>query len=164
MNDKLRNMTALYLVEGEKILLLYRIGSRVVGNSYTGTAGGHFEKEELNDPKACVLRELNEETGLTEADITGLTMRYACMRLKNGEIRQNYYFFAERKDRDREITSNEGNLEWVNLSDLENYPMPHTAKVVLRHYVKEGRFTGELYGCLTTEDGAIFTSFREFGD
>ncbi len=164
MNGKLRNMTALYLVEGEQILLLHRIGSRVVGNSYTGTAGGHFEKEELNDPKACVLRELKEETGLTEADITGLTMRYACMRLKNGEIRQNYYFFARLKDKKQELSSNEGELAWVSFSDLETYKMPHTAKVVLRHYVQEGRFTDELYGCLTTEDGAMFTSLREFGD
>ena len=88
MDGRLRNMTAIYLVDGEKILLLYRIGSRVVGNSYTGTAGGHFEKEELNDPRACVLRELREETGLTEEGIIGLTLRYACMRLKNGEIRR----------------------------------------------------------------------------
>ena len=25
--------------------------------------GGHFEENELNDPKACVLRELKEELG-----------------------------------------------------------------------------------------------------
>lgn len=66
---KTRNMTSIYLVKDKKMLLLYRIGSRVIKNSYTGTAGGHFEKEELNDPKACVLRELLEETGLGEKDI-----------------------------------------------------------------------------------------------
>ncbi len=164
MDGKLRNMTALYLVEDERILLLYRMGSRVVGNSYTGTAGGHFEPEELNDPKACVLRELEEETGLTEGDITGLAMRYACMRLKNGEIRQNYYFFASLKDPKRTITSNEGALTWADINDLGGYKMPHTAKVVLEHYAKEGRFTEELYGCLTTAEGAVFTPLREFGD
>ncbi len=164
MDGALRNMTALYLVEGDRILLLHRIGSRVVGNSYTGTAGGHFEKEELNDARACVLRELWEETGLREEDILDMTMRYACMRLKNGEIRQNYYFFAALKDPSRELTSNEGELTWANLSDLGGFKMPHTARVVLEHYAREGRYTDELYGCLTTQDGARFVPLKEFGD
>ena len=81
---KLRNMTSLYLTNGEKILFLYRIGSKVIADSYTGAAGVHFEKEELNDPKACVLRELYEETGLTENDIENLTLRYITLRMKNG--------------------------------------------------------------------------------
>ncbi len=162
MMANLRNMTALYLVRGEELLLLHRMGSRVVGNSYTGTAGGHFEKDELNDPKACVLRELQEETGLTEADIENLTLRYACFRLKNGEIRQNYYFFANLTDPDRTVDSNEGTLSWVGFEDLGHYKMPHTAKYVLQHYLAEGRFTQELYGCSTTEDGAVFTPLHEF--
>ena len=92
MNGKLRNMTGLYLRHGDKLLLLWRIGSKVVPDSYTASAGGHFEKEELNDAKACVLRELYEETGLTEQEIDNLSLRYITLRLKNGEVRQNYYF------------------------------------------------------------------------
>ena len=65
MMGKLRPMTALYLVDGDRILLLYRIGSRIADHSYIGCAGGHFEAEEYNDARACVLRELYEETGLT---------------------------------------------------------------------------------------------------
>ena len=91
---KTRNMTSIYLVKDKKMLLLYRMGSRVIKNSYTGTAGGHFEKEELNDPKACVLRELLEETGLGEKDIGNLALRYVTLRLKGREIRQNYFYFA----------------------------------------------------------------------
>ena len=56
MEGKLRNMTAIYLLRGEKVLLLYRQGGRVVNDVWTGSAGGHFEKDELNDAKACVLR------------------------------------------------------------------------------------------------------------
>ncbi len=65
MGGKLRNMTSLYLRQGNRLLLLYRIGSKAVSDSYIASAGGHFEKEELNDAKACVLRELYEGTGLT---------------------------------------------------------------------------------------------------
>ena len=77
---KLRNMTSLYITGQKGILCLYRIGSRVVSNRYIGSAGGHFEKEELNDPRACVLRELEEELGLTEWDLCDLKLRYIPQR------------------------------------------------------------------------------------
>ena len=64
MAEKLRNMTAVYLFREGKLLMLYRVGSRVVAPSWCGV-GGHFEQAELNDPRACALRELREETGLT---------------------------------------------------------------------------------------------------
>lgn len=60
MDGKLRNMTTIYLFKGDKVLLLYRQGGRVVNNVWTGSAGGHFESFELNDARACVLRELKE--------------------------------------------------------------------------------------------------------
>ena len=91
-------MTSIYLFKGGKVLLLYRQGGRVVNNVWTGSAGGHFEKNELNDAKACVLRELNEELGLQPENIDGLTLRYITLRRTKGEIRQNYYFFAELKE------------------------------------------------------------------
>ena len=91
---KLRNMTGIYLSCGGQMLLLYRQGGRVVSDRWIASAGGHFEKEELNDPKVCVLRELKEELNLTEDDLENLKMRYIGLRCVNGEIRQNYYFFA----------------------------------------------------------------------
>ena len=47
MDGRLRNMTAVYITRGEEMLLLYRVGSRVVAPSYCGI-GGHFEEAELN--------------------------------------------------------------------------------------------------------------------
>lgn len=41
---KLRNMTSLYLLCGNEMLLLYRRGSKVVNDLWIGSAGGHFEK------------------------------------------------------------------------------------------------------------------------
>ncbi|MBQ2954438.1 MAG: NUDIX domain-containing protein [Clostridia bacterium] len=158
----LRPMTALYLTRGEEILLLYRTGSRVVGNSYTGAAGGHMEADEYNSARACVLRELREETGLTPDDLTDLAMRYVTLRLKDGEIRQNYYFFAGLRPGCQPGESNEGRLEWHHLDALAALPMPHTAKQVLMHYVAEGRFTQLLYGGVSAADGTVFTPMTEF--
>ena len=49
MTAKLRNMTSLYIFKGDKALLLYRQGSRVVNDMWIGSAGGHFEPEELTE-------------------------------------------------------------------------------------------------------------------
>lgn len=158
----LRPMTALYLTRGEKILLLYRIGSRVVGNSYTGAAGGHIEAAEFTDPRTCILRELREETGLTPDALDGLQLRYITMRHKAGEIRQNYYYFAALKDGFEVQNSTEGRLEWHELNALDELPMPVTARHVIDHYLTVGRFDDKLYGGVTTKTGSVFTEMNDF--
>lgn len=158
---KLRNMTALYLVEGERLLCLYRIGSRVAEGKYVGSAGGHFEPEELNDPRACVLRELREELGLAEGDLEGLSLRYITHRLTAGEVRQNYYFFARLKE-NRPLTSTEGTLRWVPFGEVPELVMPVSAKHMILHYLREGRFTGKLYGGITRTEGTNFVPMEDF--
>ena len=159
---KLRNMTSLYLVEEDRILCLYRIGSRVVSNKYVGSAGGHFEPQELNDPRTCILREMEEELGLSESDVEGLTLRYITHRLMEGEIRQNYYFFGRLKEQ-RELTSSEGDLHWVDFSEIPQLPMPVSAKHMILHYLETGRFNRELYAGITEETMTNFVPMRSFG-
>lgn len=156
MNDiHLRNMTSIYLIHQKKLLLLYRIGSRVIKDSYTGTAGGHFENNELNDPKACILRELYEETGLREPDITNMAVRYITLRMKNNKIRQNYFYFAD-IDSEVQLNSNEGRLEWVDFDKVLSLDMPYTAKYVVKHYLEIGRFTDCLYCGIADANGVYF--------
>lgn len=159
---RLRAMTAIYLTRGDEILLLWRVGSRVVGNSYTGSAGGHIEPDEHCDPQACVLRELWEEIGLTPDTLEGLTLRYVTLRLKNAEIRQNYYYFAALKPGCEPKESNEGRLEWFPMDRIAALPMPVTAKQMILHYLREGRYTDLLYAGVSQEDGAVFTPMTEF--
>ena len=163
MDGKLRNMTSVYLTGEQGILCLYRIGSRVANNKYIGSAGGHFEKEELNDARACALREMQEELGLTEADVEDLKLRYITLRLKNGEIRQNYYFFGKLKTQ-RPLESTEGNLHWFSYEEAENLQMPASAKHMLLHYLKIGRFDEHLYAGMTEDTGTRFVVMKEFED
>ena len=158
---KLRNMTSVYFVEQDRLLCLYRVGSREVGTKHVGAAGGHFEKEELNDPRACVLREMQEELGLTEEDVEDLALRYITHRLLAGEIRQNYYFFGSLKT-NRELQSNEGILKWVPFEKVPELEMPVSAKHMILHYIKEGRFTDKLYGGITEETGTRFVEMKAF--
>ena len=158
---KLRNMTSVYLTGEKGILCLYRVGSRVVSNRYIGSAGGHFEKDELNDPRTCVLRELEEELGLAEADLVDLRLRYITHRYMAGEIRQNYYYFASLRE-DRELVSTEGNLRWVKPEEFPELPMPVSAKHMILHYLAEGQNNDLLYGGITEESGTHFVQMREF--
>lgn len=161
MNCKLRNMTSVYLVSDTGVLCLYRIGSRVVKDKYIGSAGGHFEPEELNDPTRCILREMQEELGLTEGDVEGLTLRYITHRLMKGEIRQNYYFFARLKT-PRKLTSSEGKLQWFSFEEIPALNMPVSAKHMILHYLETGRFNDRLYAGITEENGTAFVPMVEF--
>lgn len=163
MDGKLRNMTSVYLSKGERMLLLFRQGGRVVNNVWVGSAGGHFEEFELNDARACVLRELEEELGVKESKIENLCLRYITLRRTKGEIRQNYYFFADLKeDVDEELVSNEGICKWFAYSELEALKMPYTSKFVIEHYLKIGRTTKEMYVGAADGEKLIFTGMPEF--
>ena len=158
-----RAMTSIYLYDdNEGMLMLYRIGSRAIKNSYIGTAGGHMEPEEINNPKACVLRELKEEVGLTEDDIENVELRYICLRNKLGEVRQNYYFFAKLKNQNLDIKSNEGELKWCTFDEIKKLDMPHTAKYMIKHYIDVGRFNKKLYVGIGNPGKVDFTEIESF--
>lgn len=158
---KLRNLTSIYLTHGEQVLLLFRQGSRVVNNVWVSSAGGHFEEKELNDARACCLRELEEELGITEDMLSGLSLRYITLYRNQKDIRQNYYFFAELKDFG-EYPSNEGQTKWFPLEEMKGLEMAFTSKQVTSHYLAEGRFTDKLYAGLSTEGKMVFVELTEF--
>ncbi len=160
--DKLRNMASVILTQNGKILMLYRQGSRIVNNLWVPSAGGHFEADELNDPRACALRELYEELGLTEDDVEGLSLRYITLRNYKGEVRQNYYFFANLKNgREASLSSNEGELRWFAPDELTDIEMPFSAKFMLDHYVSVGKHTDCLYGGVSNSVSVVFTELGE---
>lgn len=161
MQDKVRNMTGLYLTCGNRILLLYRQGSRVVNNLWVASAGGHFEASELNDSRACVLRELREELGLTEDALTDLRLRYVTLRRMEGEVRVNYYYFAKLKGgAEMQLKSDEGTLKWFPMDEIGGLPMPFTAGFVLKHYLETGRRTAALYGGVADGEKVVFVEME----
>ncbi len=163
MIPKLRNMTSLYLTCGEKILLLYRKGSRVANDVWVGSAGGHFEKDELNSPEDCVLRELNEELSLTPDILEDLQLKYVTLRRIQGEIRQNYYFFAELPDGlSMNLASNEGILKWYDLDELDGVAMPYTSRHVIDHYLAVGRTKSQIFIGVADGEKIVFTKAPEF--
>ncbi len=160
--EKLRNMTSIYLLCDDKILLLYRQGSRVVNDLWIGSAGGHFEETELNDAKACVLRELEEELSITKDMITDLDMKYITLR-KIGELRQNYYFFAKLPNGTKmQLHSNEGKLKWFPIEHISELKMPFSAQFVMEHYLKVGRYDNITYAGIASGNTVVFVELTEY--
>ena len=159
---KLRNMTSVYLTYKDKILLLFRQGSRVVNNKWIGSAGGHFEPEELNNAYSCAMRELKEELGVTIDMLEKIELRYLTIYNKPEELRQNYYFFAQLKDDCVINTSSEGQLRWFDIEEILTLDMPFTSKMVTNHWVKEGRYTDKFYGGVASFGEMIFVEMNEF--
>ncbi len=158
MSEKLRCMTTVFLKRNNQILMLYKQGGRVVSNVWVGSAGGHFEENELNNPEKCVLRELQEELGIGLEAISNLTLRYITLRRINNEIRQNYYYFADLKESVKQtMVSNEGDLQWFDMEELMDLEMPVTAKGVISHYLKIGMKNDKMYAGITNEKEAVFT-------
>ena len=160
--EKLRNMASIYLFCDEKVLLLYRQGSRVVNDLWIGSAGGHFEEHELNDPKSCVLRELEEELSITKDMIVDLELRYITLR-SMGELRQDYYFFAKLPNgTSMKLFSDEGELKWFPIEQISGLKMPFSARFVIDHYLKTGRYNHAVYGGIANGQAVTFVELTDF--
>ncbi len=159
----LRNMAGIYLLNNDKILLLYRKGSKVANNTWIASAGGHFEEWELNDAKACALREMKEELSVTKEMLSDMKLRYITLRRTNGEIRQNYYFFANLKDEYLDgLISDEGDLKWFELNEVSALNMPYSAKYMMEHYLTIGRKNDKVYVGVADGTGVVFTELSEY--
>lgn len=163
---KLRNMATVYICNDDKVLLMYRIGSKLFKQNIWVGIGGHFEEAELNNPRACLLRELQEETGITENHITDLTLKYITIRKTSEEIRQQYIYFAGLKH-DVAITQcDEGILEWKSIDEIDSLHMAFNNRQCLTHYFNGGKEDSDIYTVsLTVVEGepcVNFTSLKVF--
>lgn len=161
MNGNLRNMATIYIRRGGEMLMLYRIGSKVVNECWCGV-GGHFKEPEVNDAKAAVLREMKEEIRLTESDLDNFALRYIGLRYSKDELRINYYFFADLKETaTREMKCDEGILQWIPLDELMTKEMPVTAKYCIEHWLSEGINNDNLYVITVNGDNTSVTELSE---
>ncbi|MFF0343176.1 NUDIX domain-containing protein [Kribbella sp. NPDC004875] len=149
-----RHLTSVFLVREDKVLLLYRRGSRAITDSWVGI-GGHIEPAEMTDPAAAALRELEEEVGITAHDVSDFALRYTAMRDTGAEIRFTFYFTATlRTDAPVPTECTEGDLCWFDLSvDPATLVMPPTARVAFAHWLATGRHDEKLRLITIDADG-----------
>ena len=160
-------MSTIYIFNNEEILLMKRVGSKLFSSELWCGVGGHFENDELNNPKACIIRELFEETSLKESDISDLTLKYITIRKKDNEIRQQYIYFANLLNKTATLSEcNEGELDWVSISEIIKLKMSYTNTQCLEHYFSTGNSDNLIYtGAVMVEENnpkMIFTPLQDF--
>jgi 8-oxo-dGTP diphosphatase len=129
-------MASIIIINANRVLLLHKQTRYSDRPLWIPTAGGHFEAGELNDPEACLWREVKEELGLPSEVFVNVKLRYIALSNSGEQIRTNYYYFASlRNGISRELMNNEGELQWFALNEAKNCDMPLSLKVCFNHYL-----------------------------
>ena len=108
-----------YLRRGDRILLLFRDKKEVDinKNKWIGV-GGHIEEGET--PVDAVIREVKEETNYDLVEYA----KKAIIIFNFGKEIEIMHLFVSRKFKGRlNPDCNEGELEWIDISELPNIPM-----------------------------------------
>ena len=109
-----------------------------------------------------MLSELEEELSITKDMITYLELKYVKLRRK-GELRQNYYFFAKLPNGTKmQLKSNEGVLKWFPIEQITELKMPFSARFMIEHYLKIGRYNNVMYGGIANGKTVVFVELLEF--
>ncbi|MFC5527958.1 NUDIX domain-containing protein, partial [Cohnella yongneupensis] len=116
---ELRQMATAFLFRDQKVLMIKKSKSKLNSSEFWSGLGGHLEPQEINSPKIACIREIFEESGIKESEISDLRMRYLLIRIKDSEIRQQYVYFG-RTMKSELIMSDEGELSWVDQSEIVN--------------------------------------------
>lgn len=115
----MKNTTLCYIEKNNKYLMLHRSSKKSDGSSgkWMGI-GGHFEEGE--SPYDCVVREAYEETGLTL-----IKPEYrAVVTFNSDEYESEQMHLFTCKEFKGELTScNEGELHWIDKSEIKNLNM-----------------------------------------
>lgn len=133
----LRNTAGAYLLRGDRILLMRRSMEKALNPGQWAPVGGHMEAQEFERPMEACLREIQEETGISPAEIRELTLKYLLIRQEGGRLSLQYVFFG-RTDEEALQSCEEGELFWVPLADLFDRAFPVEKETMLRHYFSVG--------------------------
>ncbi len=128
--------TLCYIEKDDKYLMMHRIKKKndINQDKWIGV-GGHFEEGE--SPEECLLREVKEETGLTLKSyrFRGI-VTFLCDRWET-----EYMCLYTATDYEGELTDcDEGALEWVPKSEVEQLPIWEGDKVFFRLLREEAPF------------------------
>lgn len=114
----MQNTSLIYIEENEKYLMLHRTKKE---NDYNHDKwigiGGKFEEGE--SPEECITREVKEETGLT---LTNLEYRGIVTFVSDNNYTEFMHIFWSNSFTGNLISCDEGDLEWVEKSKMNQLP------------------------------------------
>ena len=128
--------TLCYIEQDGRYLMLHRVSKKndVNKDKWIGV-GGHFENQE--SPEECLLREVKEETGLT---LTSYRFRGLVTFIEEGWGMEYMCLYTADGYEGEMIPCNEGNLEWVKRSELDNLNLWEGDKIFFRLLRDEAPF------------------------
>lgn len=118
MNKSMQNTTLIYIEKESKYLMLHRTKKENDCNKdkWIGI-GGHFEEGE--SPEECVCREVKEETGL---DLRSQEYRGIVTFVSDNNFTEFMHIFWSDDFSGDLLECNEGDLEWVEKSRMNDLP------------------------------------------
>lgn len=119
--------TLCYIEKNNKYLMIYRNKKKndINKGKWIGV-GGHFEAGE--SPEECLLREVKEETGLT---LTDYNLRGIITFVFNDSEIEYMFLYTATGFTGELIECNEGELKWINKSDINSLSLWEGDKIFL---------------------------------
>jgi len=141
-----------FLKRGNEYLLMLRAADRRFLPSTWSNIGGGMECEEMDDPEATCLREIEEETGITAGEIQGLALRYIIVRRRGDCVNHSYVYFGE-TDAEPSIMTDEGTVHWIPEGELLDRKLSATFRAMLEHYLYTPDPAHVMIGCAENDNG-----------
>lgn len=147
-----RLLAGAFLIKDGHFLMMKRSETRAFYPGVWGAVGGHLEPNEINEPRAACLREIYEETGITEDDLTGLDLRYIALRRQDTEIRVLYTYMGYAKTYAYEDKTDEGTLHWIKKEDVLDRECSFVHRRALAHFMEHEKDTRVMAGAVRLVD------------
>jgi 8-oxo-dGTP pyrophosphatase MutT (NUDIX family) len=128
MLDDVRSVVFLFSPDYRRVVLLCRAAWKSFAPLRWTGIGGRLEGAEVTEPTTGALRELREETGLIQADLSG--WRFVADILDYGAQVRLVYFTAVYAAEQLPLC-NEGTLRWVPLADYPRYDLIENTRAAL---------------------------------
>lgn len=154
---ELRHMAVAFLINEEnEALFLQKQKDAAFLPGYLVPIGGHLEQNEMSDPKQACYREIEEETGIDRGDIKELSLKYIVHRLKGlEEIRIQYVFLGTVHKGMTLKQSDEGTLNWVDLTYVDTHFVSETTSEIVHHYLADRPRSNDIYIGTMYQDTAV---------
>ncbi len=149
----MRQLAGAFLIKDGRFLMMKRAKTRKFYPGVWGAVGGHVEPHEINEPRAACLREIWEETGLTEEDLVSLDLRYITLRRQGSEIRLLYTYIGQAKSFAYTDQTDEGTMHWIRKEDVLSRELSFAHRRVLEHYLSHGEERQVMAGSIHLRDG-----------
>lgn len=145
--------TLCYIQKDDSYLMLHRVSKKndINHDKWIGV-GGHFEEGE--SPEDCLLREVKEETGYT---LESYKFRGIVTFISDNDPAEYMCLYTADKFSGEQIECDEGTLEWVPISKIDELELWEGDKVFLKLLAENSPFfslklvykNGKLIECKT---------------